>query len=839
MVASSRQIKRVLVRRRTSAPKTHPRGDLLPAAVDVRDLQDAYQAGVEDGQPRGWSGTAVAGGYIEGVEPNTDLRNRAWRGYTNSPGIGEQMYLTDGAVAASANEWIERAQNADWRIDPGDTDDPDGQMHAEFARRNLFELSATSWLSNARNFAKAIMWGCALAETIFARDSKDEAPTFQKVEGRRLARWEETGQFDRDHYILTDLAPRLPTSIEEWRQDTETGSFDGIVQTSPLDNTARSGSFGEVFIGAEHLVLVTYGGDGNNWEGFSRFRSVYIPWKARQTLLRMGVIAAERFGVGVPIAKQTEDGWADRAGAKAAWAEVKRQVARYRGGAQAWMALPFGVDVEVQEPALPAAQHVLALYNQMAMDIHIAGETQHLIQGTQQVGTYGLREGQSSEFKATINPFLRAIARAVNKSVIKPLIDLNWLGVKRYPELTFGDQQHGSTKEDMEAYQIGVTSGAVTPQIEDEEFFRSRFQWPEMTEESEEARTNEPAAVEPEPVIEPPEDEEPEVVAGACGCGCSEMFGTVPFEDEPSDGSPAADVRLLAESKFDANTSRMSRVEAVERTSIRLAAQVQTLVLTPYLKKIEPALESGDAAAIAKTPIPGRGALIRTLRNALADVAVMGRSEVKREIKRQEDDPEFQVELAAALEAWAPAMFAENPSGMENGIDEVVDTPSNLAKRRNLAATTTATNLLRDVDSTVNSYIQQTLPDKYDDEEIRERVKAVITPRTISKDVTQDVNTSYTDARAAQGRAEETGTVVYTLNPEIGINGPHEPCVECVAVAEGPDNPAIVGSNAEERLQVPNPNCDSTKSGINNCWCANVYLKTPSIDEAARAGGLA
>jgi len=598
MVASSRQIKRVLVRRRTSAPKTHPRGDLLPAAVDVRDLQDAYQAGVEDGQPRGWSGTAVAGGYIEGVEPNTDLRNRAWRGYTNSPGIGEQMYLTDGAVAASANEWIERAQNADWRIDPGDTDDPDGQMHAEFARRNLFELSATSWLSNARNFAKAIMWGCALAETIFARDSKDEAPTFQKVEGRRLARWEETGQFDRDHYILTDLAPRLPTSIEEWRQDTETGSFDGIVQTSPLDNTARSGSFGEVFIGAEHLVLVTYGGDGNNWEGFSRFRSVYIPWKARQTLLRMGVIAAERFGVGVPIAKQTEDGWADRAGAKAAWAEVKRQVARYRGGAQAWMALPFGVDVEVQEPALPAAQHVLALYNQMAMDIHIAGETQHLIQGTQQVGTYGLREGQSSEFKATINPFLRAIARAVNKSVIKPLIDLNWLGVKRYPELTFGDQQHGSTKEDMEAYQIGVTSGAVTPQIEDEEFFRSRFQWPEMTEESEEARTNEPAAVEPEPVIEPPEDEEPEVVAGACGCGCSEMFGTVPFEDEPSDGSPAADVRLLAESKFDANTSRMSRVEAVERTSIRLAAQVQTLVLTPYLKKIEPALESGDAAAI-------------------------------------------------------------------------------------------------------------------------------------------------------------------------------------------------------------------------------------------------
>ena len=818
---------------RAPARKPAPVSNVVQLAAQAGDMAR------QDGKPHGWTGDEISGGVFNSSDPgnNADLSMLQWLGDTNTTGVSEQM-LTDPAVKSSSDEWVERAQNADWDVQPGDPDDADSRMQAEFIRRNLWELSATRWSETIANATMAVTNGCALAEPVYAWDAKDETPTYQQItEPGRRPRWAETDRFDVGHNVLSDLGVRLPRSISRWDQR-EDGTFGGIFQYARQDDTdLQLGE--EIHIPAENLCLWTYGArGGGNWAGVGRFRAAYFLWRARQTLLRTGVIAAERFGVGVPIAKQTEEDYKDRQGHVNAWDEIKEQLARYRGGSQAWLAATYGIDIEIMEASFTSAQHIKALYDAIAMEIHILGGTQFLIQGTQEVGTYGLREGQASEFRATLNPWLQHIADVLNRSVVKQLIDLNWPDVRKYPKITVGDQEEGSTKEDIERFSMLVDRGMPT-QPEDWDQFREANNWTQLTEDAlgqilgpnaEDEREQEPDeedASEDDDAPPKPDDEE----VAACGCGHAQIAAQA-LEIE---GSPAERLRLLAESKFDAKSSRVTREDAVERISRDLHATINRAVLTPYLAKIEPALEAGDAKKIAQEKVPGKVPLAKVEQRGLKQVSEFGRLQVNQEIKRQKDDPGFAEEVAAAIEDWrsGTGLFAQtNPSGLENAIDEFVRDARAVGAAITLAAATTAEFLIDLVNRTVNSYLQQTPVSEWQSEAIRERVMTTITPKTISRDVAQDVNTTYNTARAQQARINDAGITIYTLNPEIGINGPHEPCPACVDTAASPENPAVTGSDAETTLRAPNPECFSARSGILTCWCSLVYLVDASMSDA-------
>jgi len=826
--------------------------DRLALLADVR-----AQERRADGMPIGWSGTELSGGYFQGIDPNADLQDRAWLGDTDTPGAAEDM-MTDPALAASVQEWLERAKNANAVVKEADPDDAVSRMHAEFVRRNLFELSATRWGAIIQNLTKSVLWGCAMAETVWRWDATDRTPLFElREEPNRLPVWVHADAFDVGHVILADLPARLPTSIQDWLQN-EDGSFAGIIQRGPVDDSGRPGN--DITLPADSLVLVTHGGNGGNWEGQSRWRAAYFAWKVRQVILRMGVMSIERNGMGVPIAEQTADFLQlDDSKAKAAWDEIKYYMKRYRAGNQAWLATPLGIKLRVEEADLKSAGAILDLYNALAADIHILGNTQHLIQGSQDVGTYGLREGQASEFRATLNPTLDDIADALNRHVVRPLIDKNWPGVTQYPTLSFDDQEHGSTKEDLERYQIAVTAGMPT-QPEDWEQFREQNNWPKLTEDALagfnhiDSDEDDPA---PEPAPEPEGDDDPEPSAetlaeGGCRCGCggdrlASLFADAmqpgPLDAVSATTPPGERIRLLAETTFDGRSSRVAREDAVKRTA-EGAHRVIGRITAAHLEKIRPALEAGDAKAVVQAPLAGKVPLAQYLRTQYQDVRELGKSEVKRETKRQKADPEFEVELDAALAEWfestsITALFQENPSGVENGVDEVVRSKPSILERRRLAALTTAESLIAGINKTINDFVQQNPPDRWDEDAMLARVEGVITPRTMAKDISQDVQTSYNLGRAEESRAVEAGVAVYTVQPEIGINGPHEVCSECVATATSADNPAVVGTAAEEALMVPNPACLSTLGGTNNCWCAIIYLQTPSLDEARRVAGLA
>jgi hypothetical protein len=891
----------VEIRRHISYPPARRQTAADLRLVSMRDDHDAMlyaEANARKEGQLGWTGVELQGGRFDGTDPNSEIDGTEWLGDTNRPGFGDQMVREDPDVGASVNEWTERAVNADWTVRPGDTDDPRDRMIAEWVDRQLFDVCHTRWRDVVNNAVSPIYRGFALAEPVFKRDAKDRAYTMERLAepGRRPV-WRETDRFEEGHHVLRDLSPRRPASIQEWLQHPD-GTFAGIQQEGIADDSGRSSS--DITIPSDRLCLWTFGGDGAEWRGVPLYRPAYMLWKARKILVRMGVIMSERLGVGVPIGKQTLASYGDPAQAKRDWANVTDALKRYRGGTQAYMAVPYGFDVSILESSLPAAGHILELYKWLGVEIHIIGQTVHLVQGQTSVGTYGMREGQASDFRATLNPLLENIADVINRSVVRPLVDLNWADVRRYPTLTVGDQQTGSTKQDLEAYEIAVRSGMPT-QPEDFEAFRDGNNWPAMTAETMAGFVGDPDAAAgvvgtpgggdakaqdtalngaqvtaaldivarvvsgdltedmaaamlrrffglgdedarailsgassltptaPKPQIQPGTEAGAQLAEGrGCDCGVVALAGFGGEASMPSAAvPPEMAIRLLAESRFDARSSRVTREDLVKRLSLRTAATVDKVVRA-YTEKIAEALEMGDAKAIFKAPIPGQAALVRTLRAGYGEADELGRSEVKREMARMESDPDFVEELAAALREWADGdviAFSDNPSGQTNAIDEATDPKSGKAKL-DLAARTSAKKIVNQIDATVDDYLQQTPPAEWSAEGVQTRVAGVITPRTLAKPITQDVNTVYATGRATQGRLEGAALAVYTLQPEIGLNGPHEPCVECVDREQSAANPAIVGSANEQAIMAPNELCESTKSGVNTCWCAVVYVPT-------------
>ena len=799
-------------------------------------------------KPAGWAGNEISGGVFNNADPGNhpDLTMEQWLGDISTTGISEQM-LTDPEIAASYKEWVEWAKNSNWTVEPADPADPVSRMQAEFVRRNFWEISETRWSQILENALWQLIAGCALAEPVYRWDANDRTPSFELIKKPgRLPKWEKDGTFDTGHNVLDDLATRLPRSIMQWIQDPITGKFAGIRQYARQDDVTKKEMPDTIEVPADKLVLWTFNGKGNHWAGEGLFRSAYFIWRARQTLLRTGVISFERFGVGVPVATANMEAFdaLSKGERTDGWNDLMTQLSRYRGGSQAWLAPMPGFGVDLKEGAFNSAAGILDLYNALTIEIHTIGGTHHLIQGSQKVGTLDLVSEQSSDFRSTIMPTFRDAADVLNRGPVRDLIDLNWAGVDAYPEITPSDLETVDVKKSLDAYEVGVRAQAITPQPEDEEHFRERAGWPQRVELAEEEEIVEPDEDEPQedPVeADESDDEQEDIDASECPCGCQGveiLAESTPML--PDDASPARKIRALAEAQHDGRASRISREDIVKRTAIQVHAMLGPKVLDPYLDKIAPLIEAGDALAISKTPLPGKAAIQRRLVRDYQDVRALAKSEVKREIKRGKDE-DIQAALDEALMELRQGtdLFAENPSGLENAIDAVVRSTKAIVDRIKLAASTTASFILESLNKAMNDYFQQTPATDWSAEAAKDRGLSIVTPRTMAKDITQDTNTTYMLGRAEQGRIQGAGIVVYTVNPEIGISGPHEVCVECQTTADSADNPALVGSPAEERLVTPNPACLSTLSGVNTCWCSNVFLTTTNIDEAARAAGLA
>lgn len=131
---------------------------------------------------------------------------------------------------------------------------------------------------------------------------------------------------------LAALSPRPPLTIDRWDVARD-GALIGIAQT--VDGK-------EQFIPAAHLAVYTWEREGANWKGESMLRSLYRPWRAKDTLLRIDLLKNERNGMGVPTPHVT-----DQSVTPAQIKEAERIASQWRAGENASATMPFGIEMRL------------------------------------------------------------------------------------------------------------------------------------------------------------------------------------------------------------------------------------------------------------------------------------------------------------------------------------------------------------------------------------------------------------------------------------------------------------------------------------------------------------
>lgn len=273
---------------------------------------------------------------------------------------------------------------------------------------------------------------------------------------------------------LAGLSERLPQTISEI-QTNDDGSLKGIVQNGRRD-----------LIAAKNLVWYVHEREGAAWQGNSMIREAYAPWLVKHEMWRVLGQAGRRFGMGVPEVK---------APAGSPPADVNRAAeiaANFRAGDQAGIGLPDGFEFNLKG-MIGSAPDTLGFVRYLDQEIATSCLATVLNLDYSPNGSRALGE--------TMIGLLQLSWEAVAKEVMGPanllnvqMVDYNWGEDEPVPGLLCTDLSRPElTSESVERL---VSCGALTPDLQMENYLRIRYHLPEIEERPQ------AIAADPDPTIE-------------------------------------------------------------------------------------------------------------------------------------------------------------------------------------------------------------------------------------------------------------------------------------------------------------------------------------------------
>lgn len=862
---------------------------LAQVGADLRSL--AATPGPRPGRIRrqgvGWDGVRMASGAID-WDHNPDIADGAWLGDSSTAGIGRQMCAEDPEAARIIWEHIAPIITSDWEMEPSDEDDPVSLAVADMCERMIL---ASTWIApdgqqcpgwSRRLYDHLLMLrdGLRPAEFWFAHDPEFEIYRYTKPVD------EETGIESRS-YRPSDVAqigafrpiihPRLPHTIDEW--DVDAGDLVGIVQTPPENSTDGGGSGSSPPIPASSLMLFTFAQEGNNWAGQSILRPCWAYWQLRRQIMTYLGIGFSRWAVGTPRVKEAVQGVLTPQD----WADLKTMVREHGVGANSYLMQIYGSDIDVLEAEMKTGDVLDKVFDRLGRSMHRAAGTEHVMSG-EGYGAKSHIESKTATFNRNIQHAAHLIGEVYGERLLHELLWANGIDAKYCPRLRMGTIVSSVATEDATAYATAKGAGLITPQIEDQERFRSQHGWPQMSaatistliegddepepEDEEEEPEPDPEEEDDEPGPEPEPDEEvddddeeedddpgrgsggtdgPPPPSSAQATGPRHVHGRAFSQSLPDWNSRAeayaarlGPVHGVAERYFAAATSRLSREDAIVRASADIADLVRDAIAD-----IAAALDGSTDIGAAKTaPIPQLDEIRDVVRRHLERIQEMGAATGLAEIRAQADDPMYPSRLAAA--------FAALESSAIRTVDEAIAMGRTVGKGGAKGRQTNALDEL-DLDAQMDGVVDRIVDGIEAD--IRaaagEAVQAQAARGGASAGATADTITQrvgpqqirakvqpasqgvYASGKAAEGRSSGAGWGVYTLTPELG--GPdgngHTPCQACQQLAESGDNPFELGSDAELRFATPNPEC----YGGARCWCEVILLSRPEGASAVQS----
>jgi hypothetical protein len=405
-----------------------------PAAPPARRAEPAAGRGrgtLPYPEQLGFTGTPVFGGLLRDLgEYNPQLEGlAAVRTY-------EKMRRSDAQVSATLLACELPIRAATWEVKPA-SDAPTDREIAAFVRDNLFGgLEYTSpagvkvsqtWDDVLRNALLMLAFGAAAHEEIYA------------VDGERIR--------------LARLAPRLPLTFYRWITDT-----DGETLLALQQYGYRNAAFESVEIPADRLAVFTFNQEGANFFGRSLLRPAYMHWYIKHQLYRIDAIAGERNGLGVPSIEQGPDSSREDREAAARW--VTQLAAHERTGVSlphGWKFSLKGVEGNVRD-LYNSIQHHNIEISRTALAFFM-----NLGLGARASGSRALGESQTDFFFLALQATADQIADTISFTTVRQLVDYNWEGVGRYPQLSVANLRARSFAETMESLARLAQGGIVAP----------------------------------------------------------------------------------------------------------------------------------------------------------------------------------------------------------------------------------------------------------------------------------------------------------------------------------------------------------------------------------------
>ena len=302
-------------------------GTAATEAATVVAVQQAQTSPTKDRasprrRARGGSGTRINSGFIDDLDPNTEVRGPKWYGEPTKLGIADRM-IRDPQVRASVHYVRDALMAAKWKFKAASKSEIDREAAAYL---NWCLIERMPWRTFVgRTVSGYMRAGFALSEVT------DDYITLPKKRFPLHA----LGDVG---LVPTGLHSRPSWSVFQWVQSKRVSSqLAGIRQWIPGSDTEQAGI---KFVKADRLIRMTYDQEGANFAGYAPLRSAHGPWKIKKALEIIDAIKHERTGVGIPKIKLGPDAdEEDIAAAEMVGAELR---ANERG----FLTMPDGWDAE-------------------------------------------------------------------------------------------------------------------------------------------------------------------------------------------------------------------------------------------------------------------------------------------------------------------------------------------------------------------------------------------------------------------------------------------------------------------------------------------------------------
>ncbi|HEY0108970.1 MAG TPA: DUF935 family protein [Fibrella sp.] len=401
------------------------------------------------GRELGKSGTRINSGYISAEEYNRRLTG------TNAIVMYDTMRRSDSTIRAALQVVKLPLQSAEWDIKAavnakGEVEAED-QRKADFIRREMFD--------------RAVNWDRFLRESLTMLDFGYSV--FEKV-------WEPVTYEGVQLIGIRKLAYRKQITIQQWTTGKEEG--DGVTQQ--LDE-------GTILIPRAKLAVFTHDQEGDNYEGISLLRYVYKDWDIKDKLTLINAIKHEKQAIGVPIAKENQQGTASEAD----WEEVADTLRNLRANEEGYIKSPKSIDIEMLDMRTNTTTDVIPtlVYHDGRIMAGVLARFMEL-GGASGTGSNGLSSDLSSLFMKSEEALAKLIVSTVTEDIIQQLCDMNFSEMPNgYPKLSFGQLSDDDPTAIATTLGTLAEKGLLTPDLDIETHLRKTNRLPAMSKETREA----------------------------------------------------------------------------------------------------------------------------------------------------------------------------------------------------------------------------------------------------------------------------------------------------------------------------------------------------------------